>query len=278
MPRYSDRVSEDPAWSEPSLRAPRFSASSERGLGILGCLVARGPVLGLAEIADELEMSRSTTHRYLTTLVALGYMEQTTGRRYRLTLRVTRLGLETMNGMSLRDQAGVDLDELRRITDYTVSVAVLDGLEIVYADRVPSYRHHRHEQELGLGVGSRLPAYCTALGKLLLAHLPPAEREQRLAEMVLVERAPNTITSRARLREELEDILDLGYAVNDEECEQGVIAIAAPLRDQSREVVAAAGLVASTAAISLEDLSDALGPHLIATADRISARLGYRRE
>jgi DNA-binding IclR family transcriptional regulator len=62
-------------------------------LGILGCFVARGPVLGLAEVADELEMSRSTTHRYLTTLVALGFMEQTTGRKYRLTLKVTRLGM-----------------------------------------------------------------------------------------------------------------------------------------------------------------------------------------
>jgi IclR family pca regulon transcriptional regulator len=234
--------------------------------------------LGIAEIADELEMSRSTTHRYLSTLVALGFMEQTRGRKYRLTLKVTRLGLEAMNGMSLAEQAHVDLEELRRSTDYTASIAVLDGMEIVYMDRVPSYRHRRHEQELGLRVGSRLPAYCTALGKLLLAHLPLAEREQRLAGLVLLKGAPNTITSRAMLREELDEILDLGYAVNDEECEQGVIAIAAPLRDQSREVVAAAGLVASTAAISLEDLSDALGPHLIATADRISARLGYRRE
>ncbi len=247
-------------------------------MGILGCFVARGPVLGIAEIADELEMSRSTTHRYLSTLVALGFMEQTRGRKYRLTLKVTRLGLEAMNGMSLAEQAHVDLEELRRSTDYTASIAVLDGMEIVYMDRVPSYRHRRHEQELGLRVGSRLPAYCTALGKLLLAHLPLAEREQRLAGLVLLKGAPNTITSRAMLREELDEILDLGYAVNDEECEPGVLAIAAPVRDQSREVIAAAGLMASTAAISLEDLSDALGPHLIAMADHISARLGYRRE
>lgn len=233
--------------------------------------------VGIAEIADELEMSRSTTHRYLSTLVALGFMEQTRGRKYRLTLMVTRLGLEAMNGMGLAEQAHVDLEELRRSTDYTASIAVLDGMEIVYMDRVPSYRHRRHEQELGLRVGSRLPAYCTALGKLLLAHLPAVE-EQHLAEMVLVERAPNTIASRAMLREELDEILDLGYAVNDEECEQGVLAIAAPVRDQSREVIAAAGLMASTAAISLPDLTDALGPHLIATADHISARLGYRRD
>jgi IclR family pca regulon transcriptional regulator len=279
MPKLSAHWDDhDPAWSEPNLREARFSASVERGLGILACFAAGPSVLGVAEIAEELEMARSTTHRYLITLAALGYVQQTTGRKYRLTLKVTRLGLEAINGISLHDQAHVDLEELRRSTDYTASVATLDGAEIVYADRVPSYRHRRHEQELGLGVGSRLPAYCTALGKLLLAHLPALEQQHRLAELSLVKRAPNTITSPGRFQEELDNVLDLGFAVNDEECEPGVVAIAAPVCDGSREVVAAAGLVASTRAISLPDLTDALGPHLIATADRISARLGYRRD
>lgn len=265
-------------WSEPSLRSGRYSASLERGLGVLGCFVVGGPVLGVVEVATELEMSRSTTHRYMNTLLALGYLEQTTGRKYRLTSKVTQLGMEAMNGISLAEQAHADLEDLRRSTDYTASVATLDGVEIVYAARVPSYRHRHHEQGIGLQVGSRLPAYCTALGKLLLAHLPAAEREQRLAELTWLKGVPNTITSQARLGQELDDILDLGYAVNDEECEPRVIAIAAPVRDQSREVIAAAGLMASTAAISLQDLSDALGTHLITAADHISARLGYRRD
>src|ERR1700727_39029 len=114
------------AWSDPDLREPRYSQSLERGLAILGCFSSERPVLGIADIADSLGMSRSTTHRYVITLVALGYLEQGASRKYRLGLHVTDLGMSALNSTSLREHAQPYLDELRRRTGYTINVAVLD--------------------------------------------------------------------------------------------------------------------------------------------------------
>ena len=256
------------------LHEPRYSQSLERGLAILGCFTPERPVMGIADIANELGVSRSTTHRYVITLFALGYLEQDSSRRYRLGLGVTDLGMSVLNATGLREHAHPFVQELRRDTSYTVSMAVLNGAEIVYVDRAPSFRN---EVDLGLDAGSRLPAYCTAMGKVLLASLPEREQSELLASMKLIQRGPNTITSKNALRVELEQIREEGFAVNDQELAEDVHAIAVPVRAVSSKVVAALGLSADTSTISLEELVDALGPHLVATADRISARLGYRR-
>jgi len=283
MPRTSSSTAKavangaEPAWSIPSLREPRYSQSLERGLAILGCFTPKRPVLGIADIADELGMSRSTTHRYVITLVALGYLEQGASRKYRLGLRVTDLGMSALNSTGLREHAHPYLEELRQRTSYTASLAVLDGAEILYVDRVRSFRRGQGKTELDLHPGSRLPAYCTAMGKLLLANLPESDQREQLAALKPTKRGPNTITSKKALREELDEVLDAGFAVNDEELAAGLYAIAAPVRNEGREVVAAASLSAQSAMISLEEMVDALGPHLVSTADRISARLGYRR-
>jgi IclR family transcriptional regulator, pca regulon regulatory protein len=259
------------------LHEPRYSQSLERGLAILGCFTPERPLLGIAEIAEELGISRSTTHRYVITLFALGYLEQDSSRRYRLGLGVTDLGMSALNATGLREHAHPFLEELRRETSYTVSIAVLNRAEIVYVDRAPSFRPQQSEIDLGLDTGSRLPAYCTAMGKVLLANLPEREQSELLASMKLTQRGPNTITSKNALRAELEQIREEGFAVNDQELAEGLHAVAVPVRSVSREVVAALGLSAHTSMISLEELVDALGPHLVSTADRISARLGYRR-
>jgi IclR family pca regulon transcriptional regulator len=282
MPRTSSSAAKgangaDPAWSIPSLREPRYSQSLERGLAILGCFTPKRPVLGIADIADELGMSRSTTHRYVITLVALGYLEQGASRKYRLGLRVTDLGMSALNSTGLREHAHPYLEELRQRTSYTASLATLDGADILYVDRVRSFRRGHGKAELDLHPGSRLPAYCTAMGKLLLANLPEAEQRDLIASIKPSKRGPNTITSKKALREELDEVLDAGFAVNDEELAAGLYAIAAPVRNEAREVVAAVSLSAHSSMISLEEMVDALGPHLVSTADRISARLGYRR-
>jgi IclR family transcriptional regulator, pca regulon regulatory protein len=268
----------EPAWSIPSLREPRYSQSLERGLAILGCFTPKRPVLGIADIADELGMSRSTTHRYVITLVALGYLEQGASRKYRLGLRVTDLGMSALNSTGLREHAHPYLEELRQRTSYTTSIGVLEGTEVLYVDRVRSFRRGPGKVDMNLHTGSRVPAYCTAMGKLLLAHLPEAEQRDLIGSMKLNKQGPNTITSKKALREELEEIATAGFAVDDEEVAAELFAIAAPVRNEAREVVAAAGLAAHSSVISLEELVDALGPHLVSTADRISARLGYRRD
>jgi IclR family transcriptional regulator, pca regulon regulatory protein len=284
MPRTSSAAAKirdegrEPAWSIPSLREPRYSQSLERGLAILGCFTPKRPVLGIADIADELGMSRSTTHRYVITLVALGYLEQGASRKYRLGLRVTDLGMSALNSTGLREHAHPYLQELRQRSSYTTSLGVLDGSEVLYVDRVRSYRRAQNKIDLDLHAGSRLPIYCTAIGKLLLAYLPDPEQRDLIGQLKLAKHAPNTITSKKALREELEDIQAAGFAVNDQELAAELYAIAAPVRNEARETVAAVNLAAHSSMISLEELVDALGPHLVSTADRISARLGYRRD
>jgi IclR family pca regulon transcriptional regulator len=269
---------QEPTWSVPSLREPRYSQSLERGLAILICFTPERPVLGIADIADDLGMSRSTTHRYVITLVALGYLEQGASRKYRLGLKVTDLGMAALNSTGLREHAHEYLEELRQRTSYTTNLAVLDGAEILYVDRVRSFRRGQSKIDLGLAPGSRLPAYCTAMGKLLLAYLPEEEQRELITEMKLTKQGPNTITSKKALLSELDEIQSEGFAVNDEELAPELHSIAAPVRNEAREVVAAVNLAAHTSMISLSELVDALSPHLVSTADRISARLGYRRD
>jgi IclR family pca regulon transcriptional regulator len=284
MPRTSSKAPKssastlEPAWSIPSLREPRYSQSLERGLAILSCFTPKRPVLGIADIADELGMSRSTTHRYVITLLALGYLEQGASRKYRLGLRVTDLGMSALNSTGLREHAQPYLEELRQRTSYSVSLAVLDGPEILYVDRARSFRRGQGQAGPDVRIGSRLPAYCTAMGKLLLANLPDSDQRELIASMKLSKSGPNTIASKKALRDELDEVLDASFAVDDEELAKGLYSIAAPVRDEARDVVAAVDIAVPSSMISIGELVDALGPHLVSTADRISARMGYRRD
>ncbi len=283
MPRMSSKplqrrgVDGEEIWSVPSLREPRYSQSLERGLAILGCFTPQRPVLGIADIADELGMSRSTTHRYVITLVALGYLEQGASRKYRLGLKVTSLGMSALSSGSLREHSHSYMEELRQQTSYTVSLAILDGAEILYLERARGFKRGQGKIDLDLQPGSRLPATCTALGKILLSALPEEDLRRLLAQAPLARRAPNTITTKKALRAELEHVREASFAVNDEELAPELLAIAVPVRSESGEVIAAVNMTAHTSMISLQELVTALGPHLVTTADRISARLGYRR-
>jgi IclR family pca regulon transcriptional regulator len=223
-------------------------------------------------------MSRSTTHRYVITLLALGYLEQGASRKYRLGLRVTDLGMSALNSTGLREHAHPYLEELRQRSSYTVSLAVLDGPEILYVDRVRSFRRGQGQVNGDLTTGSRLPAHCTAMGKLLLANLPESDQRELIASIKLSKQGPNTITAKKVLREELDEVLEANFSVDDEELAKDLYTVAAPVRNEAREVVAAVDIAAPSSMISLNELVDALGPHLISTADRISARLGYRRD
>ncbi len=217
------------------------------------------------------------THRYVITLVALGYLEQGASRKYRLGLRVTDLGMSALNSTGLREHSRPYLEELRQRTSYTVNLAVLDGPEILYVDRARSFRRGQSKIDLGLSLGSRLPVYCTSMGKLLLAYLPGGEQQKLISEVRLTKRGPNTITSKKALREALERVHEDGIAVNDQELAMGLLSIAVPVRSEPGEVAAALNMAAHSSMISLQELVDHLAPHLIAVADRISARLGYRR-
>ncbi len=169
----------------PRLQEPRYSQSLERGLAILECFTPQRPVWGITDLADELGMSRSTTHRYVLTLTALGHLVQGSRRKYRLGLAVTELGMSALSSTGLREHARGPLRELGRRTSYTLAIGMLDGQELVYLDRIRATRRGQRPIELDLSAGSRLPPHCCAMGKLLLAGLPETERRLLIAELTL---------------------------------------------------------------------------------------------
>jgi IclR family transcriptional regulator, pca regulon regulatory protein len=167
---------------------------------------------------------------------------------------VTDLGMSALNSTGLREHSHPYLEELRQRTSYTVNLSVLDGADILYVDRARSFRRGQSKIDLGLYPGSRLPAYCTSMGKILLAYMPKDELRDRLADPKLAKRGPNTITGKTALREELEEVADAGFAVNDEELTPELYAIAVPIRDEAHEVVAAINMAVHSSMISLGSL------------------------
>src|SRR2546425_12379187 len=178
--------------------AVTYSQSLERGLAILSAFRSGRPLLGVSELGREIGLSRSTAHRYVATLALLGYLQQDPAtKKYRLGPRVLDLGFSAINSMELREISAPHLQQLSDETGHTVNMAVLDGTDIVYIERCRSSRQGQRDIDLNLHVGSRLPAYCTSMGKVLLAHLADAERDALLDRIQLTQRGPNTLTARS---------------------------------------------------------------------------------
>lgn len=256
--------------------ASSYSQSLERGLAILSAFKPAQPLLGISDLARLLDLNRSTTHRYVATLATLDYLQQDGAtRKYRLGPRVVDLGLSALNSMELRELSVPHLRKLSDETGHTVNMAIRDGADIVYVERVRSSREGQREIDLNLHVGSRLPAYCTSMGKVLLASLSPAEQQSILDQAQLIRRGPNTITSRKALAAELERVRDVGLAVSNEELALGLRSIAVPVRSQAGEVVAAINLAAHRSMVSMEELVARFGPALNCAAHDISAQIGH---
>jgi IclR family transcriptional regulator, pca regulon regulatory protein len=251
----------------------RFSQSLRLGLAVLSSFSSERPMLGIAELAEELDMSRSTTHRYAATLATLGYLEQGASRRYRLAPRVADVGLALLGSMALRTHARVFLEDLREKTGNTVSIAILDGTEIFFVDRLRGWGLGQRGVDPQLGPASRLPAHCTALGKMLLACLPEPVLSERIAQTKLTRGAPHRIANKKALRSELAQVLADGLATDDEELAEGLRAIAAAVRDGSGEVVAAVEIAVPASAFAPRELIDVLGPLLGVATDGVSAAI-----
>jgi IclR family pca regulon transcriptional regulator len=252
-----------------------YSQSLQRGLAILQSYTSGRPLLGVSELSRQVGLTRSTAHRYVTTLAALGYLQQDLPtKKYRLGPRVLDLGFSAINSMELRDIGSPHLQELSEETGHTVNMAVLDGGDIVYLERCRSTQQGQREIDLNLHIGSRLPAYCTSMGKVLLANLPKADLERVLDGIRFAQRGPNTLTARKALVEELARVRVARLAVNNEELAYGLRSIAVPVCSQNGEVVAAINLAVHRSMVSLDDLVVKLAPALQRTADAISARIG----
>lgn len=257
----------------PTLRDAKYSQSLERGLAILQCFTSETQLLGIADIADMLGMSKATTHRYVVTLVALSFLEQPANarRKYRLGPKVHDIGMAALNARQLRPLVRPHLQRLRNELSYTVSVGVLDG-DLLIIDRLPGHRGHAR-LKLNLGVGSRLPAYCTSMGKILLAHLLDDKLDDAIGGVILEEWGPNTIRSKRALREELEQIHAVGFAIDNEESAEGARGIAVPVRSKTDNVVAAIEVSSPSRLATRQQVVERFGPVLLGASEQIATEL-----
>ncbi len=253
------------------------SQSIERGLAVLSAFRSAQPMLGVSELSNLVGLSRSTTHRYVSTLATLGYLLQDPAtKKYRLGPRVLDLGFSAINSMELRDVAAPHLRQLSDETGYTVNMAILDDLDIVYVERCRSSRLGQRQIDLNLHIGARLPAYCTSLGKVLLAFLPPEEQAERLRRIEFSTRGPNTLTTRNALAAELQQVRASGFSINNEELAYGLRSIAAPVLSRDGSAAAAINLAVHSSMVSMGELVAGLRDTLRRAAADISDRLGYR--
>jgi IclR family transcriptional regulator, pca regulon regulatory protein len=259
----------------PTSHEGRYSQSLERGLAILRAFTPDRPWMGIADIAQALEMSRPTTHRYASTLVALDYLEQGPRRKYRLGMRAGDPGRTAVNSTGLRALPHEYLADLRHRSGCSASVAVLDGKDIVYVDRARSSLRGQSEVQARLGRGSRLPAETTAMGRAILAHLP--EHEQREAMERVTARADSKQRGAAeeKLMDELKRIREKGFAIADQMHVEGQWCVAAPLHSHGGSVIGAVEVAAAKAAHSQAETITQLAPLVVRSAKDMSARLGY---
>ena len=260
-----------------SERGTGTSQSLERGLAILSSFNSDRSLIGVSELSRDLELSRSTTHRYIATLAQLGYLQQDPdSRRYRLGPKVLDLGFSAINAMDLREISAPHLRQLSDETQHTVNLAILDGIDVVYIERCRTTGPGQRDIDLNLHVGARLPAYCTAMGKAILAFVSEDHLASVIEKTDFAPRGPNTLTSPEAFREELGRIRLSGIAVNNEELAYGLRSIAAPIHANSGEVIAALNLAVHRTMASMEELIAHYGPAVSRTARDISLGMGHR--
>lgn len=247
--------------------------SLQRGLHVLSLFNRERSALTLTEIVEATGLNKSTAFRVVNTLDSSGYLERDPDtRQYRPGLKVLQLGFSAISSLEFRQLARPYLRKLSEATGETTSLGVLDDLEVVYVDRI---RSRQIIVGVVLGIGSRIPANCASMGKVLLAYLPPAELAQRISQTPLIPCTLNSQVDLSILEAELIEVRQQRYATNDEELEIGLRAVAAPIWDDNQQVVAAINVSGSVRTISTERLLSELMPQVRDTAERISLALGY---
>ena len=215
-------------------RSPDYVQSLHRGLDVIRAFGVDRPTLSLAQIARETGLSRAVVRRLLMTLGYLGYVDKH-GREFTLTPRVLDLGYRYLSSLPVAQFALPVMERLARRIDESCSLGVLDGHDVVYVQRVAV----RKVMTINLSVGARLPAYCTSMGRVLVANLAAADRERWLAETEPAARTQFTIADRGALGRELERVRTQGCAYVQQELELGLCSVAVPIHGRSGETIAA---------------------------------------
>ena len=245
--------------------------SLERGLAVLRSFSRDCPSMTVADVARSTSLTRATARRLLHTLVDVGYVA-TDGKLFELTPKVLDLGYAYVSSLQLSEIAQPFMEHLSSQVHESVSAAVLDGAEVVYVARVNTKRI----MAISLSIGSRLPAMWTSMGRVILANLGDAELDRFLSVNPVVPPTSRALGDEAQLRSELRNVREQGYALVDQELEEGLRSVAAPLRDRRGRVVAGMNVSAHAGRVTLRELRLEILPLLRQSSGEINDRLARR--
>jgi IclR family pca regulon transcriptional regulator len=246
-----------------------FVQSVERCLAVIRAFDAEHRELGLSDVARATGLTRAAARRFLLTLVKLGYVSLSEG-RFSLRPRVLELGYAYLSSLSLPEIAQPHMEVLVGKVNESSSISVLDDTDVVYVVRVPT----RRIMSITLSVGTRLPAYATSMGRVLLAGLPDEELEERLSRIRVQAFTGHTVKDTGALRLALQHVRRQGYAVVDQELEEGLRSLAVPIRDASRSPIAALNVSVHASRASITVLRREFLPHARRAAAAIEEDLG----
>jgi IclR family pca regulon transcriptional regulator len=244
---------------------PNFMMSLARGLLVIQAFSERRLQLSISQLSKRTTLSRASVRRCLHTLSKLGFAGTDDGRSFYLRPRVLALGHSYLSSMPLATAAQPILEHLSQILHESCSIALLDGTEIVYVARA----HVTRIMAIDLGVGTRLPAFCTSMGRVLLANLPPDELETVLPKIEFTRFTDRTVSSVEKLRQVLVTVRREGHAIIDQELELGLRSMAVPVRNPAGRVVAAINVGAHGQRVSIQDMRTRFLPYLRAAAQEL---------
>ncbi len=250
----------------------QYVQSLARGLSVIRAFDGEHAEMTLSDLARRTGLTRATSRRFLLTLVELGYVK-TDGRLFSLTARVLELGFSYLSALSLPEIAQPHLEQLAAAIHESTSASVLDGTDIVYVARVPT----RRIMSVRINIGTRFPAYATSMGRVLLAGLPHQELDEHLTSIDYASLTSHTVGSRAALEAELDRVREQGWAMVDQELEDGLRSIAAPIRHGSGVVLAAINVSTTASSHTVESILETLLPPLLLAAEGISNDLTASR-
>jgi IclR family transcriptional regulator, pca regulon regulatory protein len=247
-----------------------FVQSLERGLAVIRAFDGEHPRLTLSDVSRRTGLTRAAARRFLLTLVALGYVHND-GREFSLRPRVLDLGFAYLSSMGLPEVGLPHMETLVTEVQESSSMSVLDGSDVVYIARVPT---RRRIMTVSIAVGTRFPAHATSMGRVLLAHLDEDALAGYLAATELRQLTPSTVHAETELRRLLDTTRAQGYAVVDQELEEGLRAVAAPVRAEGDRVVAAVNVSVHASRATVAEIEQRLLPPLLDAVGKIGADLG----
>lgn len=248
-----------------------YVQSFARGLEVIRSFSGAAPRQTLTEVAGRTGLTRAGARRILLTLQTLGYVESD-GKLFALTPRILDLGFAYLSSMPMWNLAEPVMEALVEQVNESCSAGVLEGTDIVYVMRVSTRKIMRNS----LGIGSRLPAYCTSLGRMLLAGLPDEEVRRVLQASPIEARTRHTITDLDALMAKVQQARRQGWVQVTQELEEGLVSMAAPITDRTGRMVAALNVSGQVNRTSPRQMQETMLPPLLRAAQSISRLLGQR--